>query len=149
LSAILSLSIPADVLIQTLLGTLFLGFVLVLLRRWTSVTPVLVVVAGALYAISTFAAPTTQWFEFAQVFLLWAGLASIAARFDLLTLVVAAFTLDLWSRFFVLTQVLAPVGASAVWVVFAGWGLVLAWAAFAGFRPLWQRLGGRLAGSFD
>jgi hypothetical protein len=149
LSAILSLSIPADVLIQTLFGTLFLGFVLVMLRRWTAVTPVLVVVAGALYAVSTFAAPTTQWFELAQVFVLWASLAYIAARFDLLTLVVAVFTLDLWSRFFVLTQVLAPVGAGAVWVVFAGWAIVLAWAAFVGFRPLWQRLGGRLAGSFD
>jgi hypothetical protein len=39
-------------------------------------------------------------------------------------------------------------GDTPIWLAFAIWAAIFAWAAFAGFRPLWGRLGSQLAEMF-
>jgi serine/threonine protein kinase len=124
-----------------------LGFFLPLVRRWTALPWLLVVLGGVIWvAGSDFTLPL-DWF---QLCLLVTGAAFswVMLKFDLLTLLAALGTYRLWDHGYALTQIFQTVGNLQVWFAFGIWAAVLAWAAFVGFRPLWERLRWRLAEMF-
>lgn len=97
----------------------------------------------------TTASEESGWFLLAAAFLVGALLSSSLLLFDLLTLVTAAFTLKLGVKMYTLIRMLDAVGASGFRILVFAWSAVFAWALFAGFRPLWERAGKRLADLFD
>jgi predicted Ser/Thr protein kinase len=124
------------------------GFFLSLARRWTALPLLLAVVGGVIeVALSDFTLPP-NWFRLSLPLVTGVAFAWVMLKFDLLTLLAAMYTSALWDQGYALTQIYQTVGNLQVWFAFVIWAAVFAWAAFVGFRPLWERLGWRLAEMF-
>jgi hypothetical protein len=78
-------------------------------------------------------------------FVVAAAFALVLLRFDMLTLLAAAVTSDLWSNGYTLLQMFELVGNTPVVLLFALWTLGVAAALYFGYRPLLQRAGQRAA----
>jgi hypothetical protein len=87
-----------------------------------------------------------DWFQIALTLVLVAGFCHVMLVFDLLTLLAAAFTFQLWLHGYAVTRMYELVGNGQFWLVFALWGAMVAWAAIAGFRLV--HVGRRLAATF-
>jgi hypothetical protein len=124
------------------------GFLLSLARRWTALPWLLAGLGGViLIAGNNFTLPP-HWFRLSLLLVTGAAFAGVMLKFDLLTLLAAVLTYDLWDQGYALTLMFQTVGNLQFWLAFAIWAAIFAWAAFAGFRPLWGRMGSRLAEMF-
>jgi predicted Ser/Thr protein kinase len=125
-----------------------LGFFLSLARRWTAI-PLLLVVCGGIIniTVSDFSMPL-KWLELFLALFEGVAISWVMLKFDLLTMLTATSTNLLWDRGYALTQIFQPVGNLQIWFAFIIWAAVFAWGAFAGFRPLWERLRWRLGEMF-
>jgi predicted Ser/Thr protein kinase len=137
---------------MTLMGAVFDAYlaasVLSIARRWISLPLLLAVVGGVVVGLPHGYKVPPNWFLVSLPFAIGAAACWILLKFDLLTAVAAIFTYKLWDSY-ALIQTFQTLGNWQFWLPFAIWGAVLAWAVFAGFRPMWDRTGRRLAEMFD
>lgn len=134
-------------------STAFLvGFFLCLARRWTAWAPLPLAFVGLMWVASMsgvqFESLPRDGFLVLLTFLTAAAFGWVLLAFDLLTLLLAAFTFHLWLRGYALTKMFETVGNWQFWLPFALWAGLFVWALFAAFRPLWNRAGRRLAEMF-
>ena len=147
-SFIPTLTFPAILSMGPVLTAYAFGFFLSLARRWTALPLLLAVLGGVIWvAGSDFTLPP-NWFRLSLLLVTGAAFAWVMLKFDLLAVLAAMCTSALWNQGYVLTQIFQTVGNLQVWFAFVIWAAVFAWAAFVGFRPLWERLGWRLAEMF-
>jgi hypothetical protein len=152
-STLPSLNLLGEVIGMAGATAYLLAFFLSFARRWTSSPAVLTISGGALWI----ATMSTQRFEslppdgflILLTFVVAVAFSWMLVAFDVLTLLVAAFTFHLWLHGYGLTRVFELVGNWEFWLPFAFWGALLVWGLYAGFRPLWERVGRRLAAVFE
>jgi len=137
--------------------TLLIGFVVVpfavFIATRVIARPTLAVLFAAVLGAATdlqihMAAVQPNHFKIGFVALEYLALVSIFLRFDLLTLLWTIFTYSLWWQNYHLLLLRQPIGTTGEWIVFVGWGVVVAAFAAAAFRsPLraaYQRLAATL-----
>lgn len=131
---------------------LLIPLLLALIRRQTSSTAALLVAGGLLEVLTE---PLSHHslhslaFQVLTQFAIGIAFAWLLVKFDLLTLLAATFTYALWLRGYPTIPMFETVGNAQFWLPFLLWAAILGWGVFAGFRPSWQRLGGRLARAFE
>jgi serine/threonine protein kinase len=147
-SSLPSLTLLGNAIIAGTSLTLLPALAVAVARRLTRQPSLLAAAGGLTYAL--IATPDEGgWFLLAMTFVMGTLLSSALVLFDLLTLVTAGVTLALGVRLYTMVRISEPVGAGEFWVLLAGWSALFLWAIFAGFRPLWNRAGRRLAELFD
>ncbi len=128
-------------------------FVVSIARRWISRPALLVLAAGAVWLAtmnaSSFEGLPRDAVQWALTFLVAAGFAVVFLAFDLLTLLVGAFTFHLWLHGYALLKMFEPVSNWSLWLPFWLWYAFMAWAVFVAYRPLWTRVGKRVAEAFE
>ena len=134
---------------ETLLGalglTFMLGFVLSLARRLTANTLLLMSLGGASWTLFEFGSLPVDFYAAGVTFVVTAAFALVLLRFDLLTLLAAALSADLWASGWTLLQIFELIGNPSVTLFLSLWGAAVAAAIFYGFRSLLQRAGGPAA----
>ena len=125
------------------------GFFLSLARRWTALPLLLAVLGGVIWVAKDDFTLPANWFHLSLLLVLGVAFSWVMLKFDLLTLLAAVYTYALWNHGYAFIQIFQSVGNLQFWFGFVIWAAVFAWAAFAGFRPLWARLGSRLAEMFS
>jgi len=77
------------------------------------------------------------------------ALVWVFIRFDLLTLLCTIFTYSLWWQNYRLLILREPIGTTGEWIVFAGWGVIVAAFAAAAFRSPLRAAYQRVAATFE
>ncbi|MGA2674970.1 MAG: serine/threonine-protein kinase [Terracidiphilus sp.] len=141
-------TIPSITLLGEALGnaaitTYALGLVLLLLYRWIKSRPLLALLGTGLWVASmnrlTLAPlPAGNLFQLGLTFVLVLGLCFVMLSFDVLTLLTAVFTFQLWFHGYPLTQMYSLVGSGQLWLVIVLWGGLVIWALTTTFR--WHRV---------
>ncbi|HET6316708.1 MAG TPA: hypothetical protein VFG86_09635 [Chloroflexota bacterium] len=139
------LNFMGEILLATLGMTFLLVFVLSLGRRLTGNTALLALLGGACWAVFELGSVPIDWYNVGVSFVVAASLALVLIRFDMLTLLAASLTSDLWGHGYTLLQMFELIGNTPVVLLFALWTLGVAAAVYFGFRPLLQRAGQRAA----
>ena len=148
----LNSSIPAlTLLCAAVLGAatnaFLAGFFLSLARRRISWAPMLAIVGGTLLLINATSLVHNTYLLF-LAFATGFAFSWVLVSFNLLTLSATVFTSQLSRNGYMLTKMFQSFGDWQFWFLFVAWAVVFAWGIFAGFRPIWDRIGGRMAEMF-
>jgi hypothetical protein len=139
------LTFVGENLLATLGLTFMLVFVLSLGRRLTAKPVLLTLLGGACWAIFELGTVPIDYYNVGVTFVVAAAFALVLIHFDMLTLLAAALTADLWGNGYTLLSMFELVGNTPVLLLLVAWGIAVAAAIYFGFGPLLQRAGRQAA----
>jgi hypothetical protein len=136
-----ALTYLGEVLIGSLGLTFMLVFVLSLARRVLSNRLLLACLGGASWALFEFGNLPVDFYAAGVTFVVTTAFAAVLLRYDMLTLLAAAVSADLWASGWTLLQIYELIGNAPVALLLVLWGGGVLAAAYFGLRPLLQREG--------
>ena len=96
---------------------------------------------GASWAVFEFGSLPVDFYSAGVTFVVIAAFALVLLRYDMLTLLAAALSADLWASGWTLLQMSELTGNAPVTMLLVLWGAGLLAAAYFGLRPLLQGTG--------
>ena len=135
--------------LDSLHAGLMLALLLALAARWIHSKPLLLLIGGSIIlGLSGLPRPLDAFILIAS-FLLGFVFTWVLLTYDLLTLLTTFFTFKIITGGAPLSKLYAEIGNGQFWVLFILLGILLTWALYTGFRPVWSRFGRRFGEMVD